>query len=138
MLFFALQKRKRAVSLKAYVGFDNQAFDFYEGTNSLWEVTKVSKTPDPYAITPTTSPKNTNNNNNPYNSNYNMDGATNTTKSHYNGDYNSPGKPRQMQQLTVENLQQLDRRTVPVRFGTEAMEAITEETSSWSQESFII
>ncbi|XP_050716966.1 phospholipid-transporting ATPase IF-like [Eriocheir sinensis] len=127
-----LKKKKRAVSLKAFVGFVNEAFDDLEGTRSLWEVTRVSDKP-PLPYTAYSTPINTiNTTTNGYN--------TTTTNNHYNNQHsNATEKTSQMEQLTVENLQKLDRRTMPtLAVSPQGMDTITEETSTWSQESFII
>lgn len=130
------------MSLKAYVGIVNEGFDDFErGTRSLWEVTRVSTAPDPYSITSTSNNANyACYDNNGYNTDANTD---NITSNHYNYNYNNTDQPGQMEQLTVENLRKLDRRTRPMMFpeavvGGGPMDTITEETSSWSQESFVI
>lgn len=124
------------MSLKAYVGFVNEGFDDFEGTRSIWEVTKVAQTPDIYTITPnTTQEKTINTNNNSY--------IDTTTTNHCNNHIGATNEPNPVVLRPVDNLRVQERRKMPVPFREAAvdvgpMDTITEEMSSWSQESIVI
>ncbi|MPC48009.1 hypothetical protein E2C01_041772 [Portunus trituberculatus] len=102
-------KKLQAVIPKSYVGISNDAFVYDEG-RSAWEVTRVSNTPNSH--------------------------RTHTALATAPNDSTAAHSPA-MQQLTIENLQKLDNKTMT--FGeTVNLDTIMEESSIWSQESVVI